>query len=319
MSKRQSGRGKGAKKESAESCEVYTRPKGETRVCFFDNDLIEVREEIAGDYLDVITMKNPSSLKASNYIVSSDGKHIRELMQFCQPHRSWFIDQSIQADGNVYMTTQIDPIFLILPYLVETCSEMASPMDTFLVDQEFPDIFRLQKIITEKQLSKVSDEKGSGVVKGYKFNEAKTLEWLAQKCQKVSKVLKDKKMFVGQGAISATFISPDDVNQTDDDKEYLTYAFNIVSDYISEDLSALLKKKLDIEDKAPISVKRKSSKSLQDTTKKVKVENDENAADPDDIPLLHEKKPEVKLTPKDKALAKAASGTKNIMSFFKKK
>lgn len=156
MSKTRGGKGKGGKKDNAESCEVFTRPKGETRVCFLDKELFEVREgdEGAGQ-LDVISLKNPSTLKASNYIVSGDGKSIRELLQFCQPHRSWFIDESIQADGNVYLTTQIDPLFLILPYLVESCSEMASPLDSFLVDQDFPDIFRLQKIVTEKQMDRV--------------------------------------------------------------------------------------------------------------------------------------------------------------------
>ncbi|XP_055698303.1 ribonuclease H2 subunit B [Phlebotomus papatasi] len=319
MSKTRGGKGKGGKKDSAESCEVFTRLKGETRVCFLDKELFEVREgvETAGQ-LDVISLKNPSTLKASNYIVSGDGKSITELLQFCQPHRSWFIDESIQADGNVYLTTQIDPLFLILPYLVESCSEMASPLDSFLVDQDFPDIFRLQKIVTEKQMDRISDLKGNGIVKGFKYNEEKTLDWLTQKCQRVTKVLRDKKIFVGQGAMSATFISPDAINETEDAMNYLTYAFSIVSDYISEDLSGLLKKKLGIEDKVAASVKRKSSKTLQDTTgKKVKKENDENAFAETD--LVKEKAPEVKLTTKEKALAKAATGTKSIMSFFKKK
>lgn len=118
--------------------------------------------------------------------------------------------------------------------------------------------------------------------------------------------------------MSATFISPDATNETEDAMNYLTYAFSIVSDYISEDLSGQLKKKLGIEDKVAASVKRKSSKTLQDTAgKKVKKENDENAFAETD--LVKEKAPEVKLTTKEKALAKAATGTKSIMSFFKKK
>uniref|UniRef100_A0A1B0EYV7 Rnh202 triple barrel domain-containing protein n=1 Tax=Phlebotomus papatasi TaxID=29031 RepID=A0A1B0EYV7_PHLPP len=135
----------------------------------FSGSIIKERK-IRGEYLYILKIvrcnsinrsigcdfpEESSTLKASNYIVSGDGKSIRELLQFCQPHRSWFIDESIQADGNVYLTTQIDPLFLILPYLVESCSEMASPLDSFLVDQDFPDIFRLQKIVTEKQMDRV--------------------------------------------------------------------------------------------------------------------------------------------------------------------
>lgn len=144
--------GKKGKKDGAETSEIFTRSKGETRVCFLDKELL--KESDTG--LDVITLKNPSTLKGSSYVLSSDGKLIRELLQFCQPHRCWFIDEFIQADGNIYMTTQIDPLFLILPYLVDACSEMASPLDSFLVDQDFPDIFKLQKIITEEQMNRVS-------------------------------------------------------------------------------------------------------------------------------------------------------------------
>uniref|UniRef100_A0A1B0CPT4 Methyltransferase HEMK2 n=1 Tax=Lutzomyia longipalpis TaxID=7200 RepID=A0A1B0CPT4_LUTLO len=318
------GTKKGGKKDGAETCEVFTRAKGETRICFLDKTLLEVKEGCESNGLDVITLKNPSSLKGSNYIVSADGKLIRELLQFCQPHRCWFVDESIEADGNIYMTTPIDPLFLILPYLVDACSEMASPMDSFLVDQDFPDIFRLQKILTEKQLLRVADQKGKGVVKGFKYNETKTMDWLSQKCHKVAKVLKEKKIFVGQGAVSATFVSPDAVDETEDEMNYLTYAFTIVSDYISQDLSSSLKTKLGIEDKVTASsVKRKSSKTLQDTAAGKKSKTDikdskENVfADSDLAP--QEKTPEVKLSTKDKARAKAASGTKNIMSFFKKK
>ncbi|XP_059610110.1 ribonuclease H2 subunit B [Phlebotomus argentipes] len=314
MSKSRGAKGRGNKKESAETCEVFTRPKGETRVCFLDKKLFEVKD----GQLDVISLRNPSSLKAANYIISTDGKCIRELLQFCQPYRSWFIDESIQADGNLYITTEIDPLFLILPYLVDACSEMAAPLDSFLVDEEFPHISRLQEIVTAKQMTRISDEKGNDFVKGFKYNEIKTLDWLSQKCQRVAKVLKEKKIFVGQGAVSATFISPDASGETEDDTSYLTYAFTILSDYISEDLSALLKQKLGIEEKSVANVKRKPSKTLQDASgKKIKTENDENQYAESD--LVQEKVPEVKLTSKEKALAKAATGTKSIMSFFKKK
>lgn len=109
------------------------------------------------------------------------------------------------------------------------------------------------------------------------------------------------------------FVS-DDVNR---------YAFQILSDYITEEMTEKLRLKLGIVIKSALQPavdsksKRKSSGMLAgDLVKKVKSE--ECAFIVEEPPKKSEKTPEHKVTAKSKAMAKAASGTKSISSFFKK-
>lgn len=36
---------------------------------------------------------------------------------FDENKRSWFIDDNVKSDGKLHLSTPIDPIFLVLPYL----------------------------------------------------------------------------------------------------------------------------------------------------------------------------------------------------------
>lgn len=107
------------------------------------------------------------------------------------------------------------------------------------------------------------------------------------------------------------------------EQEYLSYAFGMVSDYITFDLCEKLSTHLGLEKvKAAAPGKRKSLIELENNTlKRVKSEEDFSAANIDTMPPS---KPlatvqEKKTSTKEKQLAKAASGTKSISSFFMKK
>lgn len=32
-------------------------------------------------------------------------------------YRSWFVDDSVVSDGSLLLTTQVDPLFIVIPYL----------------------------------------------------------------------------------------------------------------------------------------------------------------------------------------------------------
>lgn len=102
----------------------------------------------------------------------------------------------------------------------------------------------------------------------------------------------------------------------------LSYAFGIVGEYISMDLCEKLSDHLKLEKIKPIVAgKRKSIIDLEHkTSKRVKSEEDVSIADTKPIfspPAVKEN--EKKVSTKEKQLAKAASGTKSISSFFTKK
>lgn len=102
------------------------------------------------------------------------------------------------------------------------------------------------------------------------------------------------------------------------DGEFLSYAFGIVSDYITLELCEKLSEHLGLEKvKAVAAGKRKSLVELENNTlKRVKSEEDFSATILDTVsPAAKEKK----VSTKQKQMAKAATGTKSISSFFTKK
>lgn len=163
---------------------------------------------------------------------------------------------------------------------------------------------------------------GDDELNAFKYNEEKTLSWLQKKTERVSEILKQKNIHVTGGSASATFIKSSKSQQPDE--AYLRYAHGIVSEYLMDDLSNKLLKQLALPEDSQaqnLSNKRKSSATTPQDSKKVKVESTDTVTK---SAVLDLSKPEPKVKPsivssKEKARAKAASGSKNISSFFKKK
>lgn len=197
----------------------------------------------------------------------------------------------------------------------------AIPLDQLLRDEEFPETERLLKSSGLKYLNLIADRKGDEELNAFKYNEDKTLSWLKKKTERVAEILKQKNIHVGGGAVSATFIKSNK-QETADNESYLRYAHGIVSEYLMDDLSLKLLKYLNLPEETSMTLKRKSSTSIQQSDiKKLKVEDDTKSNSTNALDLS---KPEPKANKmmmqnsKDKARAKAASGSKNITSFFKK-
>lgn len=104
------------------------------------------------------------------------------------------------------------------------------------------------------------------------------------------------------------------------DAEFLSYAYGIVSDYITLELCEKLSEHLGLEKLKPANAnKRKSLIELENNTlKRMKTEDNftsANSLETVSPPSMKEKK----VSTKEKKMAKAASGTKSISSFFVKK
>lgn len=184
-------------------------------------------------------------------------------------------------------------------------------------------------------------------MKAFKYNETKALNWLSLKCKKLAMALKQQNFHIG--AKSLNYVKTEKFEQQSQngmfdlfrccfyfllscsrcisfffipEYEFLSYAFGMVSDYITLDLSEKLSVHLGLEKlKAAAPGKRKSLIELENNTlKRVKSEEDFSPANIEPTPskqlaTVQEKK----TSTKEKQLAKAASGTKSISSFFKKK
>lgn len=173
---------------------------------------------------------------------------------------------------------------------------------------------------------------GDEDLNAFKYNEEKTLQWLQKKTERVADILKQKNIHVGTGAVSASFVKSSKTDQTDD--AYLRYAHGIVSEYLMDDLSQKLLKQLGLPEETPIQSlsKRKGSSSSGANPadlKKTKLDTScelemstaakNGALDLSGKPDIMKPNKQPTLSTKEKARLKAASGSRNISLFFKKK
>ncbi|XP_049279998.1 ribonuclease H2 subunit B [Anopheles funestus] len=265
--------------------------------------------------LSIVSLRNPATRNESKYLIrrTSEGSQLYEVNCFNEHHRSWFINESVCSNGKIFLPTPIDPLFLALPYLVAECSERAIPLDQILIDDSFPHTSNLTDVLSPKRMNLLADEKRAGNILAFKYNETKTLEWLVSKCHRLSRVVSKQE---GPASRSLNYIKEEKENETEveeDEKATLHTALGIIADYLSLELGRKLSTALGFPEDENISKKRKSIVDLESAVVKKLKKEDIHETTPVKLPGA-----EKKVTAKAKALAKAASGSKSISSFFKK-
>lgn len=266
---------------------------------------------------EVVKLRHPASNKPAIFVFSPGNLTVQEVLIFDEGKRSWFIDDNVKSDGKLHLSTPIDPIFLILPYLRK--SQLAQPLEQCLWDEDFPETSRLAQCKNLK-LSLVADRKGDETLQAFKFNEEKSLKWLQKKVERVVDVLKQKGIHVSQGAMSATYVKSTKC-EAGTEAEYLKYAHGIVSEYLAEDLSKKLAQHMDIPEDLENKKRKLSSPKDETDDKRLKRDSTEESPMPKARIKDLTKSEKKNTTPGKKELAKqrAAAGSKSITSFFKKK
>ncbi|PVD18930.1 hypothetical protein C0Q70_21489 [Pomacea canaliculata] len=221
-----------------------------------------------GNDMDNISMhklRHPKTDKATFYLISNGGQQISEIMKFESSCGSWLIGDSVQKDGSILMTTPVDPLFLVLPYLINAAkSGKYMTVDQIVHDEEFPDVSNLLACLDFDSLDYVADMKGAGDFKAYRYNSEKTLSWLRLKTDNVLEALRSSGVDMNEsGAQSALFIRSKKTS-SGDENGYLKYACGLVSDYIPLELVTSLKDYLGIteavEDRSPVEPPNKKVK-----------------------------------------------------------
>lgn len=305
-------------KSSPKKC-IKTNVQNPTNswVFLLKGEALELSDQYTGTGTpDIVTLRHPNTGESAIFLFSPANNSVQEILTFNEGKRSWFIEESVKSDGKMQLSTPIDPIFLVLPYLRKHCINQAIPLDQLLRDEEYPETERLLKSSGLKYLNLIADRKGDEELNAFKYNEEKTLSWLKKKTERVADILKQKNINVGGGAVSATFIKSK--SESFDNDAYLKYAHGIVSEYLMEDLSSKLLKYLNLPEENNLKRKSTSNQSQPDA-KKPKIEDENKSSTSNVLDLSKpEPKPKTSLSSKDKARLKAASSSKSITSFFKK-
>ncbi|XP_051478746.1 ribonuclease H2 subunit B isoform X1 [Apus apus] len=263
-------------------------------------------------------LRNPSTGEATLYLFSSGAQQLFEVKAFHEEYRSWFIGDTVQQDGRLLFVTPMDPLFLILYYLIKANKEQHGkfqPLSQVVLDSDYPSCSLLLKCADVKQyIHHVTEEKEIGSQKFHKYSQEKTLKWLKKKVNQTVKALQSNNISVGERLYAATFISCK--QNTDSEEDYVRYAHGLISEYIPEDLSKELLKHLGLPElKSPASEPPLKKRKLSDVP--VEAEEDYTNFNNSNVKA---KKANSKMTAAQKALAKVdKSGMKSISSFFSSK
>lgn len=261
-----------------------------------------------------VKLKNPRTDAVSLYLLGSNDAQLYEVKAFEEDCHSWFIGQTVQQDGRLLFITPLDPLYLLLPYLIHAGKEEKfQPLDQLLVDENFPACSRLLRCCCS--LHHIAEEKEVGSLKFYRYSQERTLVWLKKKVDRTVAALKKKNISVGEGVKSTTYIRV----KTDSDgheEDYLCYAHGLISEYISEDLSDALRKHLQLPERTSPKESEPPSKKRKLSDKPVEAGEDYTKFNSADFA----RKPPTKMTAAQKTLAKVdKSGMKPMSSFFSPK
>lgn len=273
----------------------------------------------SGHPLDIVKLRHPTTGESSMFLFGPKEDSIQEVLTFSDNKRSWFVNDTVNEDGKLLLSTPFDPLFLVVPYLAKATATM--PLDQLLQDDQFPQTKRLLKCAGMKHLSEIADQKGDPEINAYKLNEEKLMVWLETKIARLTNVLQSKNINVTGGSVSATFVQSSTGQAPKE--AYLKYAHGIMSEFLPEDLSLKFYQHLKLPPEEAPGMKRKSVVPAdQKDSKKIKLDDasSSQAVIPlDDSPeILKAEKNIEKLSSKEKARQKAAQGSKSITSFFKK-
>uniref|UniRef100_A0A8C5B808 Ribonuclease H2 subunit B n=1 Tax=Gadus morhua TaxID=8049 RepID=A0A8C5B808_GADMO len=244
-----------------------------------------------------LTLRNPTTDAASLYLFSSGDLQPYEVKAFTEDCHSWLIGQTVQRDGRLLYITPMDPLYLMLPYLVKAAKEgKFQPLDQVVMDEEFPACSRLLSCAQSlSSVHLVAEEKEVGGRKFHRYSQEKAMQWLSKKVKNTRKLRVKQKLF---------------------SKDYLRYAHGLVSEYIDEDLSKALRKHLQLPE--PTSPKETEPPTKKRKMSELPVEAGEDFSKFNSSDFA--RKPPKKMTLAQKTLAKVdKSGMKTMSAFFSPK
>lgn len=264
-----------------------------------------------------VRLRNPSTDAASLYMLSSGDVQLYEVKAFEEDFHSWFVGQTVQRDGRLIFVTPMDPLYLILPYLIKSGKEgKFQPVDQVVMDEEFPACSRLLSCTRAvSSLHHVAEEKEVGSLKFHRYSEEKTMNWLKKKVERTVTALKKRNISVGEGVKSSTYVRVK-AESDNHEEDYLRYAHGLISEYISEELSKALLKHLELPELTSPKETEPPSKKRKLSDKPVEAGEDYTKFNSADFA----RKPPKKMTTAQKTLAKVdKTGMKPMSSFFSPK
>ncbi len=265
-----------------------------------------------GSEMTPLFLEHPKHRAKVQYLAS--GGNIFELQKVECAIGSWFVGDAVEPDGDLYVASRVDPVFLMLPDLLKARRKGREGAGMFVqLDQIATRGSALQAVISRVEngaalLEAVCEAKMGWDEKVYRISDAKLMSWLGAK---VSRICAECPHFAN-------------------DRARTVHAVGLLSEYLpDEQLQQLIEhQKLTRTDIFP--KKRKRSRWQDESVHGEREDagamtsapaQGKPRADPEELRKKRQKlrdKQKRDDARKEKA-RKAAAGTKSIMSFFARK
>jgi len=258
-------------------------------------------------------LRHPRSGEPACFLLGSSGGALRVLVEvaaFDEGHRSWFVGDTVQSDGKLYLCNVYNPIYIILPYLIK--APRLTPLDQTLEDPQFPLTPLLAGAVEGGKLEAVAEQKGAADLNVWAYSEARTLAWLEARCGRLRAALMAAKVPTCT-AQALTFVRTMDDAQTG--TAYTELAAGMLGEFLPPPLALALRSRLGL----PGQPERPALKGPEPPAKRARTGAPQGPADDYSVDAPALKKDTTPQSAKAKALAKSAQGNKSILSFFGKK
>ncbi|KAK3727279.1 hypothetical protein RRG08_049903 [Elysia crispata] len=312
------GSGDRKKQQKGKMEATVTKDKDEW-ICIMHDGLLKPQESGDGQQPSICKLKHPRTTIGTLYLISADESMLFQLHNFKEKYRSWFIGNKVCSDGSLYLTSPMDPLFLLLPYLMADEAKKFMTLDQLVCDEEFPDCAKLLPACSPDQVSLICDSKDiDDDTKVFRYSKEKTLAWLKQKTDVLADALEEKNVQVSsKGSHSSIYVRSK--SSTTSRESYIEFAHGIVSDYLCLSLEEELKNYLGIRENNDRD--QESLVENEPPSKKPKLTEDIKPTDDYSLGVdLKKAKKNTKLTTAQKQLSKVdKSGMKSIASFFSPK
>ncbi|KAG0243674.1 Ribonuclease H2 subunit B [Actinomortierella wolfii] len=260
-----------------------------------------------------ILLPNPRSGYPARYAIQNG--QLLEIQKIdSEGCRSWFIHETVQSDGSLFLMTPIDPIFMFIPILEIMRQQTSESQGRFITlddlfdSDQYTSLRHLAHLNhVEKYLSLICEVRDSGM-RTYRLDDNKVMLWLKKKVENVVSKFSTSKALVE--SVSYAESLPDECRQEAITMNSLrlvcaylngTWATKLSAEYSFPELD-----KMESRAPAPATIAEFTTKR----TSSMDIDEDLAIAAPKET-----KKP--KLTPGQRKLAKASkAGMKPISSFF---
>ncbi|XP_058780642.1 uncharacterized protein LOC131654713 [Vicia villosa] len=170
----------------------------------------------------MISLRHPKSGNATQYLFVNG--MLQEFQWFKNLYGSWFLGDYTSEDGRLYLSTPVDPVFIMLPIFEEARMKKGDDLgkfrqlDEILFIDGYPGYQQLMALV-ENCMQVVCEVKEVGSLKFFRLDDTMVLRWLCYKvCQLKQTLPKLDKNYAVQS-----------------EKDTLVDAVSILGEYLNEE------------------------------------------------------------------------------------